>query len=132
MGRQFDINAKYRFPDVGELKSRVLFRTQSQEPAEGGGVVDMYSDEYTLWGKLSPVSETIRIGSVQINNAITHKVVVRYRRQLYKSNQVVIDDYVYGIKGVTDVNAAKRFLVFSCEALWEDKSRHNIYMGFGY
>lgn len=132
MGRSFDINVIYRFPDIGELNKRVLFRKHKSEPAEDGGLSDAYSDEYTTWGKVSPVGETIRIGSVQINDVITHRVVVRYRKQLYKSDQIVVDDYVYKIKGVTDVNSAKRFLAFSCEEQSEDENNRNRYRGFDY
>ncbi|MGG2141600.1 phage head closure protein [Symbiopectobacterium sp. RP] len=132
MSRSFDINARYRFPDIGELNKRVLFRKHRDEPTGEAELKDVYTDEYTTWGKVSPVGETIRIGSVQINDVITHRVIVRYRKQLYKSNQIVVDDCIYNIKGVIDVNSARRFLAFSCEEQSEEKVNRRKFGGFGY
>lgn len=127
-----DISATYRFPTAGELKKKVTFHTRIDVPAGNAETGSTYEEKYTTWGKLSPVGETIRIGSEQINKAITHRVVVRYRKQLYKSNQLIIDGFVYRIKGVSDVNSAGRFLMFSCEELGEEKREHrHINRGWG-
>lgn len=114
-----------RFPDPGELDKRVLFYTRQDEPIGDSGTQAANQGECTVWGKLIPVSDTLRIHSFQINKTITHKIIVRYRQSLYDSSQAVINGVVYNIRGVIDINCARRFLAFSCEESSSQPERGN-------
>ncbi|MGX8940741.1 phage head closure protein [Symbiopectobacterium sp. Eva_TO] len=114
-----------RFPDPGELNKRVLFYTQQDEPIGDSGVQAANQGACTVWGKLIPVSDTLRIHSFQINKTITHKIIVRYRQSLYSSDQALINGVVYLIRGVADIHSAGRFLSFSCEEMSSQPERGN-------
>ncbi|MCX2957536.1 phage head closure protein [Serratia symbiotica] len=114
-----------RFPDPGELNKRILFYTQHDEPIGDSGVQVTNQGECTVWGKLIPVSDTLRINSFQTKEGITHKIIVRYRKSLYDSNQAVINSIVYSIRGVIDINSTGRFLSFSCEEMRSQPERGN-------
>jgi len=114
-----------RFPDPGELNKRVLFYTRQDEPIGDSGTQAANQGACTVWGKLLPVSDTLRIHSFQINKTVTHKIIVRYRQSLYDSSQAVINGVVYHIRGVTDIHSAGRFLAFSCEETSSQPERGN-------
>ncbi|MBG6243429.1 MAG: head-tail adaptor protein [Candidatus Symbiopectobacterium sp. Dall1.0] len=113
------------FPDPGELNKRVLFYKRQDEPIWDSGVQAANQGECTVWGKLIPVSDTLRINSFQTKKMITHKILVRYRKSLYDSSQAVINGIVYSIRGVIDINSAGRFLSFSCEEISSQPERGN-------
>ncbi|MBX9498466.1 phage head closure protein, partial [Yersinia enterocolitica] len=58
-----------------------------------------------------------RIGSVQIDVAITHRIVIRYRAGVTTDDEVVIAGMVYRVKGTTNLNEAGRFLIITAEEL---------------
>ncbi|MHA3711064.1 phage head closure protein [Yersinia enterocolitica] len=54
---------------------------------------------------------------MQIDVAITHRIVIRYRTGVTTDDEVVINKMVYRVKGTTNLNEASRFLVITAEEL---------------
>lgn len=116
--RTTEISATYRSPSPGDLNRRAHFRTREDVPGNGHmGVDTVYHNTFGAWAKLSSVGESVRIGSVQIDAAITHKIIIRFRAGVTTDDEVVIDGMVYRIKGVSDLNDERRFLVINVEEL---------------
>jgi SPP1 family predicted phage head-tail adaptor len=115
-----EITGTFRPPAPGELDKIAQFRTREDVPTDNFGTMAVYTPKFSTWAKLSPVGESIRIGSVQIDNAITHKVIIRYRTNITTDDEVVIKGIVYRVKGTTNLNNESRFLVVSVEELRED------------
>ncbi|CQH41038.1 TPA: phage head closure protein [Yersinia enterocolitica] len=113
-----EINATYRPPAPGELNKRAQFRTREDVPGNGHmGVDTVYHNTFDTWAKLSAIGDSVRIGSVQIDVAITHRIVIRYRMGITTDDEVVINKMVYRVKGTTNLNEANRFLVITAEEL---------------
>jgi SPP1 family predicted phage head-tail adaptor len=116
--RTTEISATYRSPGPSELNRRAHFRTREDVPGDGHmGVDTVYHNTFSAWAKLSAVGDSIRVGSMQVDAAITHRVVIRYRSGVTTDNEVQIGDSVYRVKGFTNLNDAGRFLVISVEEL---------------
>ncbi|CNF82875.1 TPA: phage head closure protein [Yersinia enterocolitica] len=113
-----EINATYRSPAPGELNKRAQFRTREDVPGNGHmGVDTVYHNTFDSWAKLAAIGDSVRIGSVQIDAAITHRIVIRYRTGVTTDDEVVINKMVYRVKGTTNLNEASRFLVITAEEL---------------
>ncbi|KFK95025.1 MULTISPECIES: phage head closure protein [unclassified Serratia (in: enterobacteria)] len=116
--RQAQTSATYLFPDPGELNRRAQFRTREDVPGSGHmGVDTVYHNTFSTWAKLAAVGDSVRIDSMQADAAITHRIIIRYRRGVTTDEEVVIDGMVYRIKGTKDLNDKRRFLMISVEEL---------------
>ncbi|EOT7596744.1 phage head closure protein, partial [Yersinia enterocolitica] len=100
--RLTEVTATYRTPSIGELNKRAQFRTREDVPGNGHmGVDTVYHNTFDTWAKLSAIGDTVRIGSMQIDVAITHRIVIRYRTGVTTDDEVVINKMVYRVKGTT-------------------------------
>ncbi|WP_413722691.1 phage head closure protein [Sodalis sp. RH24] len=120
--RQVEIAGVFRNPTIGELDKRALFRTREDVPTDDGtvGVQAVYTEMFRTWCRLAPVGESVRIGSEQIDNAVTHKIIIRYREGITTDYEIVIDGLAYRVKGTVGLNGKKQFLVVSAEELGVD------------
>lgn len=119
MQRRFtEISAIYRFPAPGELNQQAQFRTREDVPGQGHmGVDTIYHNIFNTRAKLSAVGEAVRTGSMQVGSLVTHRIVIRHRTGVTTDDEVVISGRVYRVKGITDLNAAGRFLMITAEEL---------------
>ncbi|WON77832.1 phage head closure protein [Serratia sp. UGAL515B_01] len=116
--RLTEVTATYRAPEPGELNRRAQFRTREDVPGSGHmGVDTVYHNTFSTWAKLAAVGDSVRIDSMQVDAAITHRIIIRYRRGVTTDDEVVIEGMVYRIKGAKDLNDERRFLVISAEEL---------------
>ncbi|WP_127958086.1 phage head closure protein [Serratia microhaemolytica] len=116
--RYAEISSTYRPPAEGELNRRAQFRTREDVPGSGHmGVDSVYHNTFKTWAKLSAVGDSVRIDSMQVDAAITHRIIIRYRQGITTDGEVVISGMVYRIKGAKDLNDERRFLVISAEEL---------------
>ncbi|WP_246019901.1 phage head closure protein [Limnobaculum zhutongyuii] len=119
--RLMEITGNFRNPKIGELDKWITFRNREDLPADDFGTTAVYQDICSTWGRLAPVGESVRIGSTQIDNAITHKILIRFRTDIDTDSEAVIGGVSYRVKGVTDLNGKKRFLVVNVEELYGDR-----------
>jgi hypothetical protein len=105
------------FPHIGELRSRVEIRRRVDLPADDMGLGASFPEVVMRWAKVAPVGAAIYAGSVQIDNAITHRVFLRYLDGVTNAHEVVRGAQVFRVKRVTDLGGVQRFTVLEVEEL---------------
>ncbi|WP_174889458.1 head-tail adaptor protein [Candidatus Williamhamiltonella defendens] len=129
--RHVETSAPYRYPDPGELNTRVTVRRHRNTPDNTTGFDDVYPDSFQAWAKVMQVGATIYQNSAQLNELITHFMTLRYRRDRHieRDYQVVIQDRVFRVKRVRDLNYARLFWLLECEESGHEPRRR---MAHGY
>jgi len=117
--RLTESSATFRSPTSGELNQRVKFRRRTDMPVDTAWLKPEFSREFKTWAKVRQVGDTVRIGTAQIDNAITHKITIRYREGVDTDFEIIHGGMVYRVKGAEKLNGQKRFLQISCEELSE-------------
>lgn len=104
-----------REPTTGELNRRITIRRRTDDPTDDLGTGPAFEEERKRWAKIEPVGAGVYAGSVQIDAAVTHRVVFRYLDGLTDHHEVVHGSRVYRVKRVTDMNGGRRFTALEVE-----------------
>lgn len=110
-------SATYLLPDPGELDKRVLLRKRVDVPAADLGTRPEYPVSYPVWAKVVQTSATTYQETAQTENAITHYIIVRWRRGITSDFEVVQGDQVYRVRRARDLNSKRRYLLLECTEL---------------
>lgn len=107
------------FPKPGELNRRIMLKNWIESPNASGGIDQNKPDLLPVWAKRQPVGAGIWQGSVQVNNIITDRFLIRWRDDIVIDNNVIIicDGHEFRITRHSDLNDAKRFFVIEAENL---------------
>lgn len=131
---QREITTQYREPTPGELNRRVTFRTREDVPAPDGGTKPVYTEVFTVWAKVRPMSGIAYRNSVQIGEAVTHAITIRLR-PVNNDMEALLDGRVYRVMRAMDMNGARRFTYIEVKELGEDVSASprtsTFYGGYG-
>ncbi len=132
--RHVETSATYRYPDPGELNTRITVRRHRNTPDDKVGFDDSYPDGFKAWAKVMQVGATIYQNSAQLNDLITHFITLRYRhdRHIKRDYQVIIQDKVFQVKRVRDLNYAHRFWLLECKELGHEPPRRLTHGHFTY
>lgn len=117
--RQAQTSATYLLPDPGELDKRVLVRKRVDVPAADFGTEPEYPVSFRAWAKVVQTSATTYQETAQTDNVITHYITIRWRSGVTTDFEVVLNDLVYRIKRVRDLNSKRRYLLLECTELGE-------------
>lgn len=117
--RQTQTSATYLLPDPGELDKRVSIRQRVDTPSDDMGTEQTYPVQFPAWAKVVQTSATTYQETAQTDNVITHYITIRWRRGITTDFEVVLNDLVYRVKRVRDLNSKRRFLLLECTELGE-------------
>ncbi len=120
--RQTQASATYLLPQPGELNKRVVIRQREDVPVNGFGVTPFYPEQFPAWAKISQTSATTYRETAQTDNAVTHYVIIRWRRGITSDFEVVHGEQVYRVQRGRDLNDQRRFLLLECTELGEFKT----------
>lgn len=112
-----EVNATYRLPQPGELNERLQFRTRQDVPIPGGGTEPVYTEAFSVWGRVRQVSDSAYLNSMQTDEKITHVIVIRYRADITNSMEVVRGGSVFRVVRAGALNDGKRFSRISVKEL---------------
>lgn len=108
--RQTQTSATYLLPDPGELDKRVSIRQRVDSPSDDMGTEPIYPVQFPAWAKVVQTSATTYQETAQTENVITHYITIRWRRGITTDFEVVLNDLVYRVKRVRDLNSKRRYL----------------------
>ena len=117
--RQAQTSATYLLPAPGELDTRVTIRKRVDQPTADFGTTSEYPVQYPAWAKVRQTSATTLQETAQTDNAITHYITVRWRRDITSDYEIVIGTVVMRIRRARDLNSKRRFLLLECTELGE-------------
>lgn len=104
-------------PGAGDLNRRVIVRRRVDVPALDQGLEQTFPEASPRWARIEPAGAAVYSGSVQIDDAVTHRITMRYLDGLTNAHEVVHGSRVYRVKRVTDMNGGHRFTMLDVEEL---------------
>jgi SPP1 family predicted phage head-tail adaptor len=107
-----------RNPRIGELRHRLSIQAERATSDGGGGLSDPWADPVTVatvWGKVEPLTGGERLHATQIQDRLSHRVVIRHRAGVTAAMRVVFGTRAFNIRAVIDMGERGRFLELLCE-----------------
>ena len=100
---------------IGQMRDRVLIKSQSDTPVEGGGAISTYVPYLTCWTKIEPLSSNRVFQDSQLNFNDGFSFSIRFS-SAYTITKTMLVEYLgkdYTIDGIKEVHNRKRFLVIT-------------------
>ncbi len=110
-------------PTIGQLRHRVTILISSDVPADDNGSEKEFKVKDEVWGALEVVGSGIFWNSMQVEEAVTHRIYLRTitgrtrPQDLQGVTYFVIDGLSYRARRIADVGGQERFTVIDCEQL---------------
>ncbi|WP_225773320.1 phage head closure protein [Pseudomonas sp. Marseille-Q5115] len=114
-------------PAAGDLNRRVTLRRRDDLPAADGTLVSEFSEEKQRWASIDPVGTAIYSGSVQVDDKITHRIILRFLGVVTIDFEVVYANVVYRVKRAIDMNGGHRFTLLEVEELGQLQPNGGLY-----
>ncbi|MCR4146651.1 head-tail adaptor protein [Alcaligenes faecalis] len=107
------------FPDplVGELDKRVQIRWRLDIPVGYAGVVEQRLDPILRWASLVPVGTAVWAATVQTDERITHRCLVRYIDGITNQHEIYHSGRVYFVRRAAPLRGKRKFLVLDLEEM---------------
>lgn len=103
---------------IGELRHRLTIQTENPVADGGGGQGDPWASPVTVatvWGRVEPLSGSEGLRAMQLEDRVTHRVTIRYRKGITASQRIKFDSRLFNIRAVINVGERNRWLQLLCE-----------------
>lgn len=110
-------------PKIGSLRHRVKILVASDIPADDNGSEKEFRIRDEVWGALDVVGSGIFWGSMQVEEAVTHRIYLRAIEGRTRPQDLtgvtffVVDGLSYRARRIADIGGKDRFTVIDCEQL---------------
>lgn len=110
-------------PKIGELRHRVRLLARSDHPAADNTVDSEYTFVDEVWAKIEPVGGALYQGGLQVDNKITHRIIIRLRGGVDVSSvfERKATPYAaatrYAVKRIADMLGAGVYLICEVEEI---------------
>ncbi len=105
-------------PRIGELRHRLIVQAERAIDDGGGGRSDPWADPVivaTVWGKIEPLTGGERLRAMQLQDRLSHRIVIRHRSGITAAMRVRFGARAFNIRAVIDLGERGRFLELLCE-----------------
>lgn len=108
MGRRVEHRA-------GDLRHRVTLQQETRVEDGYGGFTVTWADVATVWAGIQPISGNEALVARQLQDSITHKVVMRYRAGVVAAMRLKFGTRVFNIREVRNFDERNWKLELRCE-----------------
>lgn len=108
-------------PTAGELNRRITIKLFTEAADLGFSTTETYTTVFTVWAAVQPVGLAVYQSSQQIDNAITHRFIVRRQpstleaRTITSKHVIEYNGYRYRVKRVAELADGREFIVIETE-----------------
>jgi SPP1 family predicted phage head-tail adaptor len=95
---------------VGQLKRRVTIQSSSTFSDGQGGFTESWVDGATVYASVEPIKGFERMQAMQMQEPITHKIMMRFRGDVTSASRLKFGDRVFWVKEALNVNEDGRLL----------------------
>jgi SPP1 family predicted phage head-tail adaptor len=92
------------------FKRRLTIQTLSKADDGQGGFVETWIDGDDVWGSIEPLSGFQKYQAMQMQTPLTHKIVLRYRKDITTAIRLKYDERIFWVREVLNQEEANRFL----------------------
>jgi SPP1 family predicted phage head-tail adaptor len=94
---------------IGELRQRVTLQQEVPATDGAGGYGLVWADIVTLWAKVEPLTGRERVAARKIEESVTHRILLRRRRDVTAAMRIFYDGRLFNIRTVRDLGERDRF-----------------------
>lgn len=94
--------------DIGSLNKRLTIRTNTPATDDGGGLVDSFANDVTVWGSVKPLRGAERQRAMAVDASISHMVRIRYNSRLDSADQITYNSRTFRVSTPINVDEASR------------------------
>lgn len=90
---------------IGELRHRISFQSATRVPDGGGGFTESWANitvQPEVYAAIAPLSGSEQLRHHQLETAVTHRVLIRYRADITPGMRIVREGVIYDIFSVLD------------------------------
>jgi SPP1 family predicted phage head-tail adaptor len=102
---------------AGQLRHRVTIALRQDVPDAFTDLNTVFSNPEPIWAGLFPVGGATWVGSRQVGDTITHRIVIRFRPGITADHEVSKGDRRFRIRRVSDWEERGRWTLMDCEEL---------------
>lgn len=96
--------------NIGDINKRVQVMQSSQVKDGAGGFEKVLTPIRTVWANITPVQGREFWESQQTQARITHKIIIRYTKDINRTMVLVYDNRIFDIQFIINVEEKNRFL----------------------
>ena len=100
---------------AGALRRRLSLEAPQQTIDEAGDAVVTWVEVARLWGALAALSGRERIEGARAEQAISHRVTMRWREGVTAAMRLRLGLRIFDIRAVRDPDEGRRVLSLDCE-----------------
>ncbi|RCS23284.1 head-tail adaptor protein [Phyllobacterium salinisoli] len=99
------------FIDAGRFSSELALERNRPVSDDIGGYAENWEEVATLWGRIEPVSDTARFFGAQPLEEITHRITLRFRRDIESGMRLRKAERRFTILTIHDPDESGRYLL---------------------
>ncbi len=101
---------------LGKLLHRITIEAPAESSDGQGGGLQTWATFATVWAEVKPASAFERFNSQRVEADVTHKIRVRYNKDITAAMRISFDNRKFQIKGVRpDDDYRKDYMFLDCE-----------------
>lgn len=100
---------------ISELRHRITIQQMSRTTDGQGGWTESWADFATVWAKVKPMSAKERTFSQQIQENVTHKIVIRWLADVDSEMRISFEGRIFQIKGKIREDERRWFMEIMAE-----------------
>lgn len=102
---------------IGALRERIEIQQVATSRDAIGGEVQTWGPLAGVWARVEPMSSSEQWRRQQMQASAAWKITIRWRADVTTKHRVVWGTRVFLVKGVTNSDERKRFLVLACDEM---------------
>lgn len=99
----------------GKLRNRIDIEEPTQQTNESGETQPTWSIKQTVWASVEPLRGQEAFIAQQVNNEITHKVVMRYTSGITSNMRIDFNGRKLYISSIVDQFERNEYLELTCK-----------------
>lgn len=107
---------------AGDLDKRVVIRRREDRAMGYSSTTQSYSDVRTRWASLKPVGTSVWSSSLQTQETVTHRAVIRFMQGITVDYELVYRGVVYLVKRSAPLNGERIYLIIDLEELGTEEA----------
>lgn len=99
---------------TGELRHRVTIQGTTAVQDSSASYSESWSDLVTTWARVRPMNGREYFAAHQEQSAVTHEIVMRFRRGVNTAMRLKFDSRIFDIESVINYDERNEWMIIYC------------------
>lgn len=100
---------------IGKMRHQVEIQRPVDTVDTGGGSGRAWSTVSTRWANIKPTSGTETYRQGQVQEALTHEIIIRHTDSIGTNYRVKYGARVFNIKHLRNIDERNRYIIMKCD-----------------